>query len=287
MRNINTIVLDIDGTILNSDRKISEKTKNALIKVQEMGIKVVLASGRPTASMMWIAKELQLDKHHGLLVSFNGACVVDVESQKILYSQPIDQAVGKTLLNHLKDFDVRPMVYDGNYMFVNNVYDGQIEIGDVFKNGETTINIIEYESRNGNYLLCEVEDLEEFIDFPLYKVLIAGDKDYLKATYKEIEAPLKDKLNCVFSAPFYFEFTDKNIDKANTLKTVLEPMGYKQENTIAFGDGHNDLSMIKYAGVGVAMANAEQAVLDGADEITLSNDEDGIYHTLSKYFDLN
>ncbi|VYT70290.1 Sugar phosphatase YidA [Clostridium tertium] len=95
--------------------------------------------------------------------------------------------------------------------------------------------------------------------------------------------PFKDKLSCMFTAPFYFEFTAKGIDKAKALDSVLIPMGYKNEEMIAFGDGHNDASMIKYAGIGVAMENAVDDLKAIANEVTLSNEEDGIAYTLSKY----
>lgn len=95
--------------------------------------------------------------------------------------------------------------------------------------------------------------------------------------------PFKESLNCMFTADFYFEFTAEGIDKAKALDTVLIPMGYKKEEMIAFGDGHNDISMVKYAGIGVAMDNAVQELKNAADEVTLSNEEDGIAYTLSKY----
>lgn len=279
---IKSIVFDLDGTVLNKEHQISPRTREAIIKVQEAGIKVILASGRPTASMMWIAHELELEKHHGLLVSFNGACVVDVQSEEVLYTQPIKEDVASELLNHLKKFDVIPMVYHEEYMYVNDVYK-KIEVGDIFNRGETAVNIIEYESRNGKYKVCEIDDLEAFVDFPLYKVLIAADTEYLSTEYIKIKEPLEDDLNCVFSAPFYFEFTDKNIDKANTLEKVLATLEQDSSTLMAFGDGHNDKSMIEYAEIGIAMGNAEEEVLAVADEITLSNGEDGIAVSLEKH----
>ena len=95
--------------------------------------------------------------------------------------------------------------------------------------------------------------------------------------------PFKDSLSCMFTAPFYFEFTDRGIDKAKALDTILIPMGYKREEMIAFGDGHNDASMIKYAGIGVAMANAVEDLKEVADEVTLSNEEDGIAVSLNRH----
>ena len=88
----------------------------------------------------------------------------------------------------------------------------------------------------------------------------------------------------MFTAPFYFEFTAQGIDKAKALDTVLIPRGYKKEEMIAFGDGHNDATMVEYAGIGVAMANAVDDLKAVADEVTRSNEEDGIAYTLNKYF---
>lgn len=169
------------------------------------------------------------------------------------------------------------MIDKENYMFVNDVFDNEILV-----NGEP-FNIIQYESRGGKFKLCEKDDLAAFADYPLNKILTAGDPDYLQENYKNMMEPFKDKLNCVFTAPFYFEFTAKGIDKAKALDTVLSPMGFKKEEMIAFGDGHNDASMVEYAGIGVAMENAVDDLKSIANEITLSNEEDGIAYTLSKY----
>ena len=131
--------------------------------------------------------------------------------------------------------------------------------------------------------MCEKDDLATFADYPLNKILTAGDPDYLQENYKNIMEPFKDTLSCMFTAPFYFEFTAKGIDKAKALDTVLSPMGFKREEMIAFGDGHNDASMVEYAGIGVAMGNAVDDLKAIADEVTFSNEEDGIAYTLSKY----
>lgn len=87
----------------------------------------------------------------------------------------------------------------------------------------------------------------------------------------------------MFTGPFYFEFTAQGIDKAKALDAVLKPMGYKQEEMIAFGDGQNDASMVKYAGLGVAMANAVDELKEISQYITGSNDEDGIADALYKF----
>ena len=270
------IIMDIDGTLTNEDKIISENTKNKLKELQSQGAVLVLASGRPTRGLMHFAKELEMDKHNGLLVSFNGARVTDCETGDILFDQTMSVDTCKAVLNHMKNFDVIPMVYKGEYLHVTDVYNNIVHAYG------RELNIIHYESRLCNYKLCEVDDLEEFADFPMNKILTAGEPDYLQENYKKMMEPFKDSLNCVFTADMYFEFTEKGIDKANALHCALTPLGYTKEDMIAFGDAQNDKTMLEYAGIGVAMGNATQEIKDIADYITLSNNDDGIVHALNE-----
>lgn len=275
---IKVIIMDVDGTLFNNEKTISPKIKEALLKAQEAGSILVLASGRPTTGLYDIAKDLDMEKHHGLLVSYNGSKVTDCETGEVLFNEAMTPEEAKSVLAHLKKFDrVRPMIDKGEYMYVNNVYDNIIQ----FNGGP--FNVIEYESRGGKFKLCEVDDFETFVDFPVNKILTTSDPEYLQEHYKEMMEPFKDTLSCMFTGDFYFEFTAKGIDKAKALDTVLIPRGYTQEEMIAFGDGHNDASMVKYAGTGVAMENAVQDLKDLADEVTLSNNDDGIAVSLYKH----
>ncbi|MBF2683574.1 HAD family phosphatase [Listeria welshimeri] len=271
------IILDIDGTLLNDDKKISPETKKALITAQQNGVKLILASGRPTTGMHLYAEQLEMKKYHGLLVSYNGAKVVDCQTKEELFNQTLTIAEGKAVLEHMKQFEVKVMIDKDDYMYVNNVYDCYIP----YKDEE--INIIQYESRGGNFKLCEKEDLAAFLDYRINKILTAGDPDYMQKNYQAMMAPFKNTLNCVFTADFYFEFTAKNIDKAKALDTILTPMGIHAENIIAFGDGHNDITMVKYAGTGIAMDNAVPELKAVANSITLSNNKDGIAHVLNNF----
>lgn len=275
---IKAIVLDIDGTLVTTEKVISKKTRDILIKAQENGIKVILASGRPTRGMWHLVEELELDKHNGYLVSFNGARVTDCETKEVLFNQALDTDLSKNILEHLKQFDVIPMIYGDTHMYVNDVYHNEIQTLD-----GPTMNIVEYEARMCHFLLSEQADLAAFVDEPQNKVLIAGNPDYLQKVYQEIHAPFEDITSGVFSTPFYFELTDKGIDKAFSLNKVLTAHGILPENVISFGDGQNDRSIIEYAGMGVAMGNAMQEILDIADEVTLSNDHDGIAVFLERY----
>lgn len=274
---IKAIVLDIDGTLLNTGKIISEKTKQALIAAQEKGIKVILASGRPTTGMLEVAEQLEMTKYEGFLVSYNGARVTDCLTKKVLFNQAMSIETGQAILEHLKNFDVMPMIDKDDYLYVNDVYSGMLDLPD------GAFNIIEYEARGGNFKLSEIDDLAAFATFPINKILIAAQPEYLQKIAPALHAPFDEIVTAAFSAPFYFEFTDKGIDKAKALNTVFPEMGIHSENIIAFGDGHNDRSIIEYAGIGVAMGNAVDALKEIADDVTLSCDEDGIAAGLEKY----
>ena len=227
---------------------------------------------------MDLARELKMDQYQGLLVAYNGSKVIDCKTNETLFNQALSVEEGKAVLEHMKKFErVRPMIDKGEYMYVNNVYDNWITWkGEPF-------DVIQYESRGGKFKLCEVDDLAAFVDFPLNKILTTSDPEYLQASLSRMMEPFKDTLSCMFTGDFYFEFTAQGIDKAKALDTVLSPMGYRREEMIAFGDGHNDASMVNYAGIGVAMANAVDDLKGIADEVTLSHDEDGIAASLYKH----
>lgn len=277
MSRIKVIIMDVDGTLYNSKKAVTEKTKAALINAQNNGARLVLASGRPESGLYALGKELNMDQHHGLFVCYNGSKVIDCQTMETLFNEPMSVEDGKAVLEHLKQFCVYPMIDKGSYMYVNDVFADPIHYkGEPF-------NIIQYEARNGHFLLCEKTDLAAFLDYEVNKILTAAEPSYLQENYKAMMEPFKDRLSCMFTADFYFEFTARGIDKARALDAVLKPMGYEPEEMIGFGDGMNDISMIRYVGKGIAMENGVQELKDAAEYITATNDEDGIAEALYHY----
>ncbi|MTL92575.1 HAD-IIB family hydrolase, partial [Turicibacter sanguinis] len=100
------IVMDVDGTLTNKEKKITQKTKAALKMAQEQGMILVLASGRPTSGLLNLAKELEMDQHQGLLVSYNGSQVIDLSTKAILLNNPLSISEAKSILRHLKQFNL-------------------------------------------------------------------------------------------------------------------------------------------------------------------------------------
>lgn len=276
---IHAIVIDVDGTLYNSQKKITKKTREILLQAQKKGILLIIASGRPTASLKDIVERLQMDQHHGILICYNGSKVIDSQTGQVLYEKAISIDEARAVLEHMKKFDqIRPMIDHGDHLYVNNVYHNIIQM-----NGKD-FNVMEYEARSGHFKLCEVDDLVDFIDFPVNKILTTANPEYLQRHYQEIIKPFENTLNCMFTSDFYLEFTAKGIDKAHALDTVLKPLGYKPEDLLAFGDGENDIAMLQYAGTSVAMANSAPKVKSIANYTTSSCDEDGIERFLRHKF---
>jgi hypothetical protein len=218
-----------------------------------------------------------MQHHKGILVAYNGAMAEDCETGEVLFDKRMTVGEGREVLEYLKSFEVRPMIDLDEYMYVNNVFDNTITWrGKPF-------NVMQYECRGNGFLLCEKEDLAAFVDFPIAKILTFGEPEYLKEHYMELKRPFEGRLNSMFTSDFYYEYTAQGVDKAKALKTVFEKKGFVKEDMIAFGDAENDSTMLKLAGIGVAMGNATDELKAIADDVTLSLDEDGIAVALEKY----
>lgn len=260
------ISLDIDGTLYTSDKKISPETKKALLRAQEKGCVLVLASGRPTAGLVPIAEQLEMQKFHGMLLAYNGGVVIDFTTGEKIFSKTIPTDLTKKLLKNLEKIPVNPIVDDGETIFTTDAESFQVP----------------YESQSNNLKIKIVENVHDAIDFSPAKVLIAAPAEILQKNIPAISEPFKGELDFVLSAPFYLEATLPGISKADALKKACEVLKIPTADIIAFGDAQNDIPMFEVAGYGVAMGNACDELKKLAKEITATNDEDGIARALEK-----
>ena len=125
--------------------------------------------------------------------------------------------------------------------------------------------------------------MADYLDFAVPKMIMTDDGDYLATIEGRVKAALGKNLSVYRSEPFFLEILPKGIDKAQRLEKLLELVGISREEIIACGDGYNDLTMIRYAGLGVAMENAVLPVRKAADYITFSNNDDGVAHVVEKF----
>ena len=261
------IVLDLDGTLTNSKKEITPKTKAALMKIQEEGKIVVLASGRPTPGILHLAEELELQKYGGYILSYNGAKIINCKTKEIVYNKTLPQESIQVLYDKAKEFGIGILSYS----------ESEIILG----NGQDQYN--ELEAKINRLPVKEVENFPEYIDFPVNKCLMTGEPEKILKAQEKLRELFGEKLNIFRSEPFFLEIMPSNIDKAYSLQKLLNYLDCEKSQMICCGDGFNDLSMIRYAGLGVAMENAQPEVKNEADFITYSNDADGIAHVIETF----
>ena len=275
---IKVILLDIDGTLTNSKKQITPKTREALLKAQENGCVLVLASGRPTQGLNRYVKELEMDKNNGILISYNGALASNAETREVYFKNLMPKDIAKKLIKHLKEFNDHGIVSEEDtYVITEDCFKNTIN----YKNEK--FGVLEYETRMNNCLIKEVRNLEDYVDHDIAKILTYGNPEYLKENEKKMCEGF-DNLSHMFTADFYFEFTNKGIDKTKAInESLVNVLGFKKEEMIAFGDAQNDKSMLEFAGIGVAMGNASDELKKIADYITDDNNSDGIASALDKF----
>ena len=260
------IALDLDGTLTNSKKQICPMTREVLLRAQHAGTKVALVSGRPTAGVLPLARELELDRCGGYIISFNGGKIVSCRTGKTIFERAIPEELLPRLCALNKQHPLYTIIYSPTAI-VTETADNDYVRGDAF------INQMPVE---------EVPDLYKRIDFPVNKFLFPGDPAYIEKLMPQLRQELPDcSIYC--SEPYYLEVMPNNVDKAHALSVLLERLGLTRQSLIACGDGFNDQSMVRYAGMGVAMANAQQVVKDTANFVTRSNDEDGVAYAVQKF----
>ena len=262
------LVLDIDGTLTNSAKEITPATKCAIQNLMKRGQKVILASGRPTPGMRRYEEELELDRYGGYLLSFNGARIVDCRTGEIVYQRVLPLTLLPGLFHFAKRNGCGLITYLGNEVISAFPIDKYVEI----------------EARINGLPVRRVPNFTEFVDFDINKCLMTADPEKAELLEKELQEKYGNMASIYRSEPYFIEIMPRDVDKASSLDKMLPAIGVKRENTVCCGDGFNDISMIRYAGVGVAMGNAQQAVKESADYITATNDEDGLVQVIEKFF---
>lgn len=262
------LALDLDGTLTNSKKEITEPTRNALIELQQEGKKVVLASGRPINGILPLAEELKLAQYGGYILSFNGACITRCYDGEVLYSRTLPPEVIPEVCAITASFPgLDVLTYEGE-----NILSGITP--NEYTHREAFINKMP---------VLEIPNFVDYLQFPINKLLVTGDPSIIKEAMDAMKKRFHTFLNVYLSEPFFLEVMPKSIDKAYSLQKLLNSLGMTADQMICCGDGYNDVSMIEYAGLGVAMENAQDIVKDTADFITRSNDEDGILYVIEKF----
>lgn len=265
---IKLIAIDLDGTLLNSNKEISARNKEALAQAKAAGVKIVICTGRPLAAIGIYLDDLNLRDNGDYSITFNGGLVQKNDTGEIIEkaSMPVENI--HDLFELAKSLNVPlDILSDGLVLQLPTTKDHESLYSQLNK-------LLTYES----YELAQLTT-----DRIYNKAVIAVDQTYLDEQIKKIPRPFYDRYEIIKTRSNLLEFMPKGITKAYGISLLARDLGIKQEEIMTIGDEENDLPMIEYAGLGVAMENAVARVKDLADVITDTNDNDGVAQAVEKF----
>ena len=254
---IHLIAIDLDGTLLTSDNEISEATASILQAARRQGVHVVLASARPPRSLLRFYRHLDLIAP---LISYNGALVLEPSSQRVLLHTPVSAQLARGIVDLARREEPEVLV---SAEVMDRWYTDRVDNT--------------YITQTGRLFQPDlVAPMDQWLNSPVTKLLLLGDGERMNALGRRIATEFRHQTTVIQTEPECLQITHSTVSKARALRTVAGEMGVTREQVMAIGDNANDVEMLRWAGLGVAMANAPAEVLQVADYITDHNDADGV-----------
>ena len=261
------LVIDVDGTLLNDNKEITPRTLAALLKAQQMGVHVVLASGRPTNGVQPLAEALELNHYGGFILSYNGAQIINAQTGDLLFEKRIDTKMIPYLNRKSKENGFTIFTYHKDFILTDN---------------PDNKHVLEEAELNGMRVVG-VENFAEAIDFsPCKCILTSDDEERLVSLENHWKRRLAGALEAFRSEDYFLEVAPHFINKGNTLAVLMEMLHVTTEEVMAIGDGVADVPMLQLAGLSVAMGNARDSVKACADFTTLPNNMEGAAVAIEK-----
>ncbi|MDR3128714.1 MAG: Cof-type HAD-IIB family hydrolase [Tannerellaceae bacterium] len=254
------LVLDVDGTLLTGEKIITQGTRTALLKVQQLGIRIVLASGRPLYGLWPLAKKLELDKFGGFIMAYNGGQIVDTRTSESLFDRRIDAQMLPQLHKTVRKYGCSLFIYRDDTLITDAPDD---------------IHVATEATLNGMKLL-KVDDFTTLSDYCPHECIVSGSEKALDELSDRWAKRLAGTADVFLSETFFLEFVPPSVNKGDSLAFLIGLLGLEREEIMTIGDGVCDIPMLQLAGIGVAMANATDAVKRCADFITSSNEDEGL-----------
>lgn len=265
LENIKIILCDIDGTLLNSEKKVTPKTIEAIKKVREKGILFGLATGRTLAGVKKLIVTWGIKDCCDVLMGFNGGIYEDYSLNKADSHHLLDGPTIAKILDEYSKFDMNPGIFDGDkyYVLKDDEYAHQIA--------------------KNNTLEMVVDDLSKYKVEGANKILGMAKPEVINEMEEYYASHPGDGFRCVRSQKFLYEFLDPDLSKTKGIEIIANNHNLTLENVCVFGDELNDFEMIRDCGVGVCMGNGNPKVKEIANYVTASNDEDGIAKFIEEY----
>jgi hypothetical protein len=262
---IKLVAIDLDDTLLRDDFTISPRTLAAVRAVRESGVKITLATGRMPGSARPYAEQLALDVP---VINYHGAMIQHALSREIIFRRVIPVNLAEELVGFLQKKQLYVQIYLRDQVFTRELN----KYSDLYKR----IAKVRIEQRDLLQLLQEEPEGVE-------KILVINEEHAISKLADILGQRYGRKIHLTKSKPIFLEFTEITVNKGAALASLAESYGFAREEVMAIGDSFNDLEMIEYAGLGVAMGNAGPEVRAKADVITGTNQEDGVAQALERY----
>ena len=268
VNDIKIVAIDLDGTLFNAKKEVSPENKAAILEAHKRGVKIVITTGRPLAAIGNLLEELQLDTSEDYSITFNGG-LVQRNTGEILEKSVLERSDLVVIQKYLEALALPVDVLSDGIVY-------SIPSQGVYS---------EYHNANPMLTFVEVDSLEAVpMDIPYNKVVTVTNEHYLDKQLSQLPQSIFEQYEAFKSREIIFEIMPKGVHKASGLALLCEDLGLTAQNVMAIGDEANDLSMIQWAGLGVAMANAVDEVKQSADVVTIAtNEQSGVAEAIRKY----
>ena len=264
------VAIDLDGTLVTDEKELTPKTMKAIKEASQKGVKIMISSGRSFYRLEKYIDALDLRKENQCTICFNGGMIVENTTKEMIYSQNLDAQEVNELIQLGKSLDLPIMIYTKDSHCVEKVPEV------IQKNAKNlkgmNLKIVDFDKMNFN-------EEQNYI----YKVCFIDKPEIIIEKRKQISKEIMEKYEITSSVPEYIEIVKKGIKKSEAIKVVMDKYDIKQNEVMAIGDGENDVEMLKFAGLGIAMENAMDDVKEFADDVTTSNNDDGVGNAIEKY----
>ena len=265
---IKIVTIDLDGTLFDKDKVISYQNKLAIAKCHDLGVKIVIATGRPISGVMPVLEELGLTSTSDYAIIYNGSKIINVGTKETISASVINGKGVKELYLESKRLNTHIHAFRKNEELITPMHNPYTDV-------ESKINHVE----DKLFDFTKIDDNDEFI-----KCMLVDDENKITSIMDKVNPKFKEEYSMVRSSKIFLEFLHRGIEKGSALKSLASYLNVKMDETMAIGDAGNDITMIKAAGIGVAMKNAFPEVLEIADYITLNdNNNSGVAEALNKF----
>ena len=265
---IKLIAIDIDGTLLTSNHQLTEEVKAALKKAEEKGVKIVLCTGRPLTGVQDLIAELDLYSENDYVITYNGALIQKTKSQEIISQVGLTHDDYIAIDGLARKLNVHFHTETEKFMYTSN--------RDISRYTVLESHLVD--------MPLKFRTPEEITpDLNIMKMMMVDDPEILDTAITKIPQEFYNKYTIVKSTPYFLEFLNKKVDKGAAVKQLAEQLGLEAREVMALGDNENDLPMIEYAGLGIAMGNATENIKNTASFITASNDAHGVAVAIEKF----